>query len=157
MIFRRSSTVTSSLSENEIRKKLIGQHFKVHGLDFEVMDKNGTMKVIPHTELAEEKVYTLPITHIIPKESSGKTKIKIKIKSKPRRIDIGGPTIALFFIFFITVAGVAMLYSGETDYTKAAYGMIGIGALMFLFFAFRMGNGYFDYIRKIKAWVKSQV
>ncbi len=155
MIFRRSYTISTNLSHDEIRKKLIGKHFKVHGLDFEVMDKRGIMKVIPHTELAEEKVYTLPITHLLLKESNGKT--KIKMKSKPRRIDIGGPTIALFFIIFITIAGVAMLYSGEADYTKAAWGMIGIGILMMLFFAFRMGNGYFDYIKKIKAWVRSQV
>jgi hypothetical protein len=89
------------------------------------------------------------------KESGGKT--KIKMKSKPRRIDIGGPTIALFFILFMMIAGVAMLYSGETDYTKAAYGMIGIGLVLLLIFALRMGSGYFDYIKKIKSWVKSQV
>jgi hypothetical protein len=155
MIFRRSYTINTSLSKDEIRDKLIGQHVKVHGLDFEVMDKGGIMKVIPHTELAEEKVYTLPITHLLIKESGGKT--KIKMKSKPRRIDIGGPTIALFFILFMMIAGVAMLYSGETDYTKAAYGMIGIGLVLLLVFALRMGSGYFDYIKKIKSWVKSQV
>jgi len=155
MIFRRSYTIKSSLSQNEIRQKLIGQHFKVHELDFEVMDKQGIMKIIPHTELAEEKVYTLPITHLIVKENGGQT--KIKIKSKPRRIDIGGPTIALFFIFFIMAAGVTMYMSGEPDYTNASYALLGIGLVMLLLFAFRMGNGYFDYIKKIKAWVKEQV
>ncbi len=155
MIFRRSSTISTSLSQKEVREKLIGQHFKVHGLDFEVMDKGGVMKIIPHTELAEEKVYTLPITHLIPKESGGKT--KIKIKSKPRRIDIGGPTIALFFIVFIMAAGAIMLFSGETDYTKAAYAMLGLGFVALLFFAMRMGSGYFDYIRKIRTWIKSEI
>jgi len=155
MIFRRSYTLKSNLTEKEIRQKLTGQHFKVHDLDFEVMDKGGVLKVIPHTELAEEKVYTLPITHLIPKAVGDKT--KIKIKSKPRRIDIGGPTIALFFIIFIMVAGVLMYMSGEPDYTKASFGMIGIGIVLLLIFAYRMSKGYFDYISKIKAWVKSKI
>ncbi len=153
MIFRRSHTINVNISKDEIRKKLIGKHFDVHGLDFEVMEKDGTMKVIPHTELAEEKVYTLPITHLRVVEKNGKNQIKMKFK--PRRIDIGGPTIALFFIVFIMIAGITMYMSGEDDYKMASFGMVGFGLLMLVFFGLRMNAGYFDYIRKIRSWVKS--
>lgn len=156
MIFRRSYTFTTKYSREELRQRMEGKHIDVHGLDFEVMDKSGMLKIIPHTELAEEKVYTLPITHLICTDKTDGS-IKLKLKFKPRRIDIGGPTIALFFIFFITVAGIVMFMSGEADYTNASLGMIGFGIVMLIIFALRMNAGYFDYIRKIKAWVKTKI
>lgn len=155
MIFRRSYSLNAHLSGEEMRKKLIGKHFDVHGLDFEVMEKEGIMKIIPHTEFAEEKVYTLPITHLIVQEDGGKT--KIKMKCKPRRIDIGGPTIALFFILFITAAGIIMYLSHLEDYGSLSFILMGFGALMLIIFGLRMNAGYFDYIRKIKKWVKSNI
>lgn len=155
MIFRRSYSFNANLSKSEIRKKLIGQHFQVHKLDFEVMDKGGVMKVIPHTELAEDKVYTLPITHILINETNGKT--KVKVKCKPRRIDIGGPTIALFFILFTTAAGYILYRTEMAEYETASLAMMGFGALMLIFFGIRMNQGYFDYIRKIKRWIKKNI
>ena len=63
------------------------------------------------------------------------------------------PKATLFFLALFTTA----IPASTSLYTKAAYGMIGIGLVLLLIFALRMGSGYFDYIKKIKSWVKSQV
>ena len=155
MIFGTSHSLQSKLSADEIRKKLQGQHFKVHDLDFEVMEREGILKIIPHTELKEEKIYTLPITHLLLDNEGGVT--KIKLKSKPRRIDIGGPNIALIFILFITGTGIAIFLADLAKYRMASYILMFLGTFLLLIFFFRMNQGYYDYIRKIKVWVKSNV
>ena len=82
---------------------------------------------------------------------------KIKIKSKPRRIDIGGPNIALIFILFITVTGIAIYITDMAKYLMAAYILMALGAFLLIIFFYRMNQGYYDYIRKIRAWIKSNI
>jgi len=154
MIFRTSSSIKSTLPKKDLYIKLKGQHFKVHQLDFEVMERYGMLKIIPHTEYNDERIYTLPITHLHLQDDVGGT--TIKIKSKPRRIDIGGPKIALIFILFITLTGVIVYLSEMAQYYTAAYILMVLGVVFLFIFFYRMNNGYYDYIRKIKAWVKSQ-
>lgn len=154
MIFRRYYTFQSKQNAETLRQKLLGQHLKVHNLDFEIFDKGDAIKVIPHAE-GDEHVHTLPITSLkIKSNGSGST---IKMLSKPRRIDIGGPYLLMFFVTFAFIAGVLLYVYGDGAYNTTAYILVGIAALIFFLLWLRMEQGYFDYIRKIKKWIGQHV
>ena len=154
MLFRRYYTLRSSKGPEEIKSLLVGKHLKVHVLDFEVWNKEDQIKIIPHAEL-EEHIYTLPITRVRV-IADGKGSI-VKLMSKPRRIDIGGPYLIVMFVFFALIAALALYFFGEHKYNNTAYLLAGISLLVFLILWFRLQLGYFDYIHKIKNWVKQQI
>jgi hypothetical protein len=155
MFFRKYCTLKSKKSIDEVKAALMGQHINIHNLDFEITQKENVLKMIPHTENEDDKVYTLPITSI--KLSSDGQGTILKLLSKPRRIDIGGPYIVMIFVTVATLASLVFLYYGKGEYDNTAYIMLGIAALIFLLLWYRLEQGYFDYIRKIKAWVKSKI
>ncbi len=153
MLFNRSYSFNSNLSANEIRNRLLGQHLKVHGLDFEISEKEGMIKIIPHTEEDENnRVLTLPISHIEFRGNDRNT--QIRFTAKPRKIDEGGPLIVVGFCIFMVLVATAFLTIGHREYREGAFLTMGVAALIFLFFWFRMEMGYFDYVRKIRDWVK---
>lgn len=152
MIFNRSFTLKSKSDSSTIRKKLVGQHLQVHKIDFEVFDKDNVVRIIPHAEDHDE-VLTLPITRLDFDESPQGS--RISIKSHPRKIDVGGPYLLVIICILAILGGTALLNS-------PTYRMIGsfflIGAILTLaIFWIKMELGYFDYVRKIKNWVKSQI
>lgn len=150
MIFRRYYTFHSKLNAESLKEKLLGQHLKVHDLDFEIFDKGDAIKVIPHAE-ADDHVYTLPITSLrIKQNGAGST---VKMLSKPRRIDIGGPYLLMVFVTFAFIAAVLLYLYGDGAYNNTAYILAGIAGTIFILLWLRMEQGYFDYIRKIKKWV----
>lgn len=155
MIFKRSYSFRSKMSSQDLRQKLKGEHLKVHDLDFEIMEKEGILKIIPHAEMNDEKVYTLPITHLHFNDETGGGS-RVKMKSKARRTDIGGPNLVIIFCAFLLIAGIIMFISDE-HYRTASYILIAIAILFFSILWYRMEMGYFDYIRKIRAWLKSHV
>jgi hypothetical protein len=154
MIFRRYYTLQSKKNAEDLRQLLLGQHLKVHVLDFEVMDRDGDLKIIPHAE-DEDHIYTLPITRLrmVNDANGGCT---IKMMSKPRRIDIGGPYLVMIFVVFALLAALLVYFFGQGKYNNTAYILSGISLLVFLLLWFRLEKGYFDYIRKVKDWVKSK-
>jgi hypothetical protein len=154
MIFRRYYTIQSNKNLEDVKRIILGQHLKIHTLDFEISEKEGTLKVIPHAEF-EEHIYTLPITRL--KLSNDGKKTTIKMMSKPRRIDIGGPYLIMIFVTFTFIAGVLLYFFGEGKYNNTAYLLGGFSIAAFAFLWFRLEAGYFDYIRKIRDWVKSHV
>jgi hypothetical protein len=157
MLFRRQATFRSKQSPDNLRTKIKGEHLKIHDLDFEIMEKEGILKIIPHTEYAEEKIYTLPITHVT-FEDDGSGGSKVRMKSKPRRIDIGGPNLVMVFSLFIFLAGLGLyVFMQDEGYDVASKILMGIGGLILIFFWYRMSVGYFDYIRKQKKWLKSHI
>ncbi len=157
MLFKRTYTLTSKHTPDNLRSKIKGEHLNIHNLDFEIMEKEGILKIIPHTEYAEEKIYTLPITHVT-FEENGTGGSKVKMKSKPRRIDIGGPSLVLAFSLFLFLAGLGLfLFMQDQGYDIASYILMFVGSIIFIFFWYRMGAGYFDYISKQKKWIASQL
>ncbi len=154
MVFSRTYRYLSSLSAEDIRRRLTGQHMKVHDLDFEVMEKGQTLRIIPHAEEVES-VKTLPITHVDFKGRGDKT--QVVITSKMRRIDAGGPMLVVIFCVFLIAAGVIAFTVGADESTSMyAYVLLGIGVLIFAIFWMRMETGYFDYVRKIRNHIKQQ-
>lgn len=152
MLFSRHFRYSTSLPADEIKKRLVGKHVKVHQLDFEIYEKEHMIKIIPHAE-QETNIKTLPITHV---EFNGKgDRTQVLISSKMRKIDKGGPLILLTFCFFMLAAALIMLISlRDEGFEVYAFPMLGVSLLVFIIFWVRLESGYFDYIRKIRDYVK---
>jgi hypothetical protein len=154
MIFNRSYNFKSSKTIAAIKQCIAGSHLKVHSFDFEGIEVNNVLKIIPHAENSEG-ITTLPITNIHLSEKNNKT--SVHIETHPRRIDIGGPYILVVLCLALFFAGFFIGLYGGIDQTTTSKIMMGIGLGVFVLFWIKMELGYFDYVRKIKAWVKQQV
>ena len=153
MLFTRTHRYSFPVSVENLKNSLIGKHVKIHDLDFEVTEKDTSLRIIPHAE-QEYAIKTLPMTRIDLKEEGGKTKVLITFKM--RKLDSGGPMLILTFCTFMLIAA-AILFklAGEEERTISfILGGISIGIL--ILFSIRMQTGYFDYIRKIRAYVKNR-
>ncbi len=154
MIFSRKYSYTSSSTEEDLKSRLVGKHMNVHNLDFEVSEKDRMLKIIPHAE-QDTNIRTLPITHVeFSKSKEGKT--SIVINSKMRKIDAGGPMLIMVFVSFLIIASVILLIFGQGKYMTYTYTLGGIGLGIFIIFWARMERGYFDYVRKIRDYIKKQ-
>ncbi len=151
MFFTRSFSYQSSLTREDLKNRLLGKHVKIHNLDFEVMEDEEMLSIIPHAE-QEEAIKTLPITWVKFNDVGGKT--KVIIKSEMRKLDMGGPMLVLIAcaILFI-VSGVLHYVAQEPMLT---YMLSGAGLAIFIIFWVRMETGYFDYVRKVRSYVKSK-
>lgn len=153
MFFSRKYRYLSTLSADTIRDRLMGQHMKVHKLDFEVQEKDRMLRIIPHAEQVEA-IKTLPITHV---EFNGKgEKTQVVISSHMRRIDQGGPMLIVIFCAFLLIAGLLGVLAGAEDYSIYTIPLLALGVVIFLILWFRLETGYFDYVRKIRDYIKSQ-
>ncbi len=154
MIFSRTYRYQSSMPIDDIKSRLIGKHVTVHNMDFEVSEKDRMLKIIPHAE-DDGDLKTLPITHI---ELNGKgANTQITINSKMRKIDSGGPMLIIIFCSFLLLGALGFLLLGQAEYMAFTYAMGGIGLAIFAIFWTRMERGYFDYVRKIRDYVKKSV
>lgn len=150
MLFTRQFQFNCSKNAETLYKHFLGKHLTIHQLDFEVYDEGDHLKVIPHTENSDQ-IYTLPITKVmISPDNKGAS---IKLKFSPRHIDIGGPYLLIIFIVFAIVSGLLLLWYNTN--VQTAYLIIGLAIGVLSIMWYRMERGYFDYIRKIKKWIKS--
>jgi hypothetical protein len=154
MIFNRSFRLASSKNIITLKQNIIGQHIKVHHFDFEAVERENKITILPHAEDAES-VTTLPIVNISLQEKNSKT--YLNIETHPRRIDIGGPYILVILCLAAFLGGFLMaLYGGETQQTTSKL-LMGIGLGVFILFWIKMEFGYFDYVRKLRSWVAGQM
>jgi hypothetical protein len=154
MIFTRTYRYNTARPIDDIKDRLVGKHVKVHNMDFEVSEKDRMLRIIPHAE-QETNIKTLPITHIELKGKGDKT--QVVISSKMRKIDSGGPMLIVIFCTFMLIAALTFLLIGEQEYLSFTYTLGGISMLIFLVFWMRMETGYFDYVRKIRDYIKKSV
>ena len=153
MIFSRTYRYVSAVSEDDMRSRLVGKHMKVHNLDFEVSEKDKMLKIIPHAE-QDTNIRTLPITHVEFKGKEGKT--QVVISTKMRKIDSGGPMLIMVFVSFMIIASLGLFVLGDAKYMTYTYVLGGIGVGIFAIFWMRMETVYFDYVRKIRDYIKNQ-
>ncbi len=153
MIFSRTYRYQSTLPIQEIKNKLIGKHIKTHHLDFEISEKNGVLRIIPHAENTEG-VQTLPITHVNMNNKGNTT--GLKISSKMRRIDSGGPYLIAIFSSFMIIAAAMFYFLGGPEHVQYAIALGAIGLFILVAFWLKMEKGYFDYVRKIRDYVKAE-
>jgi hypothetical protein len=153
MFLTRTYSYQSTLCKEELKKRLTGQHFTIHNLDFEVMDEEQNLSIVPHAE-DSDAIQTLPVTKIALKEN-GKDQLKVVVTSKMRSIDMGLPQL-IFIVCFILliVSGVLYFVSQEPILT---YSLAGGSVVIFVLFWIRLETGYFDYVRKIRSQVKAFV
>jgi hypothetical protein len=148
MFFTRTHEFALPISKDEFKNRLVGKHVKIHNLDFEVMELDFRINIVPHAEQVTE-IKTLPITELDFREDSGKT--KVVIKSKMRKLDAGGPQLIVIFCAFLFIASIILFFTSED--LKITLTFLGISILIFSAFWFRMQTGYFDYVRKIREYV----
>ena len=152
MFFTRTQRYLASTPKEDLINRLIGNHVKIHDMDFEVYEKDHSLRIIPHAEQSEG-IKTLPITRVEMNEEGNK--MNIVVTSKMRKLDSGGPILIMFFCIFLILASfILMAVDGEP---KMTYSLLGIGSGIFIVFFIRMQMGYFDYVRKIRSYVKSQM
>ncbi|MFI4962764.1 MAG: hypothetical protein ACHP6H_02790 [Legionellales bacterium] len=152
MLFTRTHIYRFPVPKEYFKNHLVGQHVKIHDLDFEIVEKVPSLSIIPHAE-QELAIKTLPITYIDLKEDEGKTKVVITFKM--RKLDSGGPMLILTFCTFMLIAAVVLFMIRSVE-RPLPYTLAGIGIGILILFSIRMQTGYFDYIRKIRAYVKSR-
>jgi len=152
MFFTKTQKYQSSILKQDLKNRLIGHHVKIHNMDFEVYEKDQSLRIIPHAE-QNESIITLPITRVEMNEEGDK--MNVVVTSKMRKVDSGGPILIMFFCIFLILASVILMaVDGEP---KMTYSLLGIGSTIFVIFFVRMQMGYFDYVRKIRTYIKSQI
>jgi hypothetical protein len=151
MFFTRTHEFTSAFSREEIKNKLLGKHVQIHNLDFEVMELEHTISIVPHAEQVEE-IKTLPITVVDFRDDSGKT--RVVVRSKMRQLDAGGPNLIVIFCIFLTIASIVLFLTSKD--IKLAGFIMGLAVLIFFTFLYRLQTGYFDYVRKVQDYVKNK-
>jgi hypothetical protein len=153
MIFNRSLTFKTSHKVPEIKQRLLGRKVHVHQLDFEVVESNDVVKIIPHAEDVET-LTTLPITHVKFKAKPNET--EVRMSSHPRRIDAGGPYILMILVAFTFIAGASLYLYASDLYGDVATTMMLVAGAVAIIFWIRMELGYFDYVRKLHRWLKTE-
>jgi len=154
MLFTRTYKYRTQKPIEAVKQRLVGQHVRIHKLDFEVYEKDGMVKIIPHAENIEG-LRTLPITHI-EFEGKGNAQTKVKITSKMRRIDKGGPLLIVTFCVFLLLAALLLGLYGKEGFLPYVFVLGGLGLLVFIVFWVRMESGYFDYVRKIRDFIRHE-
>ena len=152
MRFTRTQKYESSTAREDLKNRLIGHHVKIHNMDFEVIEKEQSLRIIPHAE-QEEGIKTLPITKVEMKQDGNK--MNVVVTSKMRKLDVGGPMLIVMFSTFLIAASVIMMLVGGEVKISATLLALGIGILTVFFV--RMQMGYYDYIRKIRSYIESQM
>ncbi len=155
MIFDRNYNIPLEVTPKTFKERILGEHFKVHHLDFEVYDhveEDGVIKIFPHSE-SVSRTTTLPITHLTIKPNKDGNGNHIHAFFHIRKIDKGLP---LFFILLFAgtlIAGIIGI--NYENLVKTSTVFIGIGSVGLLLTFLKLNSGYYDYIRKIKAWVET--
>jgi hypothetical protein len=151
-MFKRTLKFQAAIPKEDLKHKLVGNHVRIHDMDFEVYEKNESLRIVPHAEEAES-IKTLPITRVDIKEEGDK--MNVVVTSKMRKLDSGGPILVMFFCVFLILASIIL--KGVDGEPILTYSLFGVGASILVIFFVRMQIGYFDYVRKIRSYVRSQV
>ncbi len=155
MVFDKTYKIPLEVSPEVFKERILGEHFKVHHLDFEVYDhveEDGIIKIFPHSE-SVSRTTTLPITHLtIVKDNSGSGNY-IKAYFHIRKIDKGLPLFFLLLFLGTLIVGIIGLNNEALARTSKIFLIIGAIGTILTFL--KLNKGYYDYIRKIKAWVET--
>ena len=151
MLFTRMHTYYFPLRKDELKNRLVGKHVKIHNLDFEVFEKDRKLSIVPHAE-QEETIKTLPITSVVINEEGNNT--KVVVTSRMRQLDSGGPVLIILFCAFMVLTSL-LLYKVNRE-PRIAYSLMGISITILTLFCIRLQMGYFDYVRKVRAYIRSK-
>jgi hypothetical protein len=151
MLFTRTHSCRFPIPKQDLKNRLIGNHVKIHNLDFEVFEEDQKLRIIPHAE-QEEAIKTLPITDVEMREEGNTT--KLIITSKMREFDAGGPMLIMVFCTFMFAAAMVLFFLKVEPVVM--YILLGMSVFIFSVFCIRLQMGYFDYVRKVREYVKNK-
>lgn len=151
MLFTRQERYQSPIPQQDFRSRLIGNHVTIHDLDFEIYEKGQQLRIIPHAEQVKD-LKTLPVTDIDFLDKGNGT--EVVITSKIRKLDYGGPQLILLFCAFLLGAALAFTLIGRER--VVTWFLLGACTIILGIFWVRMEMGYFDYVRKIRAFVRER-
>ena len=149
-MFTRTYSYKSLLSKEDLKSRLRGDHVNIHDLDFEVMDKNEYLRIVPHAEQLDE-IKTLPITKVEFIESGNET--NVKIISKMRQMDIGGPMLMIILCSLLLVASAGLFVFHEYFF---GWLVMAISIISFIAFRVKLEKSYFDYVRKVREHIQAK-
>jgi hypothetical protein len=152
MLFTKTQRYHSSTAKEDFMNRMTGKHVSIHNMDFEVVEKEDSLTIIPHAEQVEA-IKTLPITKVDLKKNGNE--MDVVVTSKMRKLDLGGPLLVVIFCTFLLLISFVLLYVQRQ--AQITYTLIGISTLIFSVFYIRMQMGYYDYVRKIRSYVKSKL
>src|ERR1700756_2868267 len=110
MFFTRTHSFNFPGSREELKNRLMGKHVKIHNLDFEVLEEDSKLSIIPHAEQVHA-IKTLPVTTVDMRPDGNKTKVVVTSKLRP--FDAGGPMLVMIFCIFMFAASIVLLYVGN--------------------------------------------
>lgn len=151
MLFTTIHTYYFAMRKEELKSRLVGRHVSIHNLDFEVLEKDNKLSIIPHAEQVEG-IKTLPITSVVFKEENNQT--KVVVTSKMRNLDSGGPLLLISFCAFIFIASFFMYTVNREQ--NLAFLLMGISVSILTLLGVRLQTGYFDYVRKVREYIRSK-
>jgi len=151
MLFTRTHSYKFPIPKQDLKNRLLGNHVKIHNLDFEVFEEDQKLRIIPHAE-QEESIKTLPITDVEMKEEGNHT--RVTITSKMREFDAGGPMLIIVFCSFMFVAAAVLFFLKVEPIVMYILG--GMSLFIFTVFCIRLQTGYFDYVHKVRDYIKNK-
>ncbi len=155
MLFKRTYTLSSRYSRDELKTRLVGDHIKIRNLDFEAIEDNRVISIFPHTEQVTE-IKTLPITSIDMQDGDGN--VKIVITSRIRELDLGGPQLMMILCSLLFLVALILNFAfKDFGHHLAAYIIFGVSVVILTVFWIRMQQGYFRYVRKVREHIISKV
>lgn len=152
MFFTRTQKYQSLIPTKDFKSRLIGDHVKIHNMDFEVYERGQSLRIVPHAEQVED-LKTLPITDVKIRQEGNTT--EVVVTSKIRKLDYGGPQLIMLFCAFLFIASIVLMVVGRER--LEIYTLMSICSVVFGIFWIRMEMGYFDYVRKIRNYIKSRM
>ncbi len=150
MLFTIKRRYKFPIPAEHLKYWFIGSQLRIHGLDFEVLENEQALQIIPHAEQVTG-IKTLPVTSVELEEVGNRT--RVTVTSRLRTIDAGGPLLIIIFCAFLFLASFVLLYVGNDP--LVTYFMWAACLVILSAFVIRMQLGYFDYVRKIRAYIKS--
>ena len=149
MFFTRTHQYDFSIPKEYLKFRLVGNKIKIHDLDFEVTEDGNLLSVMPQME-EETNAKTLPVTQVNLKEQGNKT--HVVITSKMRKVDSGGPIVIVMFCMFLFLGSLLLYYITKDPILTIT--LCAFSLFVFTLFMIRMQVSYFDYIRKIRTYIK---
>ena len=149
MFFTRTHQYNFSIPKEHLKFRLVGNRLKIHDLDFEVQENGNSLIVNPQDEDPDSNK-TLPFIEVVLNGDGNKT--EVVITSKLRKIDAGGPVVMLMLCLFLFLGSFLLLYVSKDPVLTVT--LCSFSLLIFTVFMIRMQVSYFDYIRKIRIYIK---
>jgi hypothetical protein len=149
MLFTRTHQYNFSIPKEHLKFRLVGNKLTIHNLDFEVQEQGNNLSIMPQDEDVDAGK-TLPVTEVYLKGEGNNT--NVVITSKMRKVDAGGPIVMLMLCMFLFFGSLLLYYISKDPVLTVT--LCAFSLLILTIFMIRMEVSYFDYIRKIRTYVK---